>query len=55
MILQHDLTVSRFAEVVGALLKDQRRRRQMAEAARDRGKPNAADEIVTHIVALFGA
>ena len=55
MILQRDLTVERFGVVVGGLLRDAPRRAQMAQAALQRAKPAAADEIVAHLGALFGA
>lgn len=54
MILQRDLTVERFGREVGALLADEARRRRMAEAARARGKPGAAEDIATHFLALLG-
>jgi UDP-N-acetylglucosamine--N-acetylmuramyl-(pentapeptide) pyrophosphoryl-undecaprenol N-acetylglucosamine transferase len=54
MILQRDLTVERFSREVGALLADEPRRRGMAEAARARGKPGAAEDIATHFLALLG-
>jgi len=53
MILQRDLTVDRFEEMVGGLLRDAPRRSRMAAAARDRGHPAAADEIVAHLAGLF--
>ena len=54
MILQRDLSVERLGKEVGGLLADQGRRLCMAEAARARGKPGAADEIATHFLALLG-
>jgi UDP-N-acetylglucosamine--N-acetylmuramyl-(pentapeptide) pyrophosphoryl-undecaprenol N-acetylglucosamine transferase len=53
MILQRDLTVERFADVVGSLLRDGALRARMAAAARVRGRPAAAEEIVTHLGQLF--
>ncbi len=55
MILQRDLTVQSFGAAVGGLLADRRRREAMAEAARTRGKPAAADEIVSYLLTLLGA
>jgi UDP-N-acetylglucosamine--N-acetylmuramyl-(pentapeptide) pyrophosphoryl-undecaprenol N-acetylglucosamine transferase len=54
MILQKDLTPERFAQVVGALLRDRTRLAAMAEAARQRGKPAAAEEIVARLLTLPG-
>jgi UDP-N-acetylglucosamine--N-acetylmuramyl-(pentapeptide) pyrophosphoryl-undecaprenol N-acetylglucosamine transferase len=54
MILQADLSVERFRRELDVLLADPGRRTRMAEAARSRGKPRAADEIVTHLLALLG-
>lgn len=55
MLLQSDLTVRTFAEAVGGLLADRPRREAMALAARGRGKPAAADEIVSYLLTLLGA
>ena len=55
MILQRDLTVQSFGDAVGGLLADRSRRGAMAEAARARGKPAAADEIVSYLLTLLGA
>jgi UDP-N-acetylglucosamine--N-acetylmuramyl-(pentapeptide) pyrophosphoryl-undecaprenol N-acetylglucosamine transferase len=54
MILQQNLSVERFGQEVGGLLADPQRRHRMAEAARGRGKPEAADEIATHFLSLIG-
>lgn len=54
MILQRDLSPARLGEVVGSLLGDRDRLRGMAEVARSRGRPAAADEIVAHFLALLG-
>jgi UDP-N-acetylglucosamine--N-acetylmuramyl-(pentapeptide) pyrophosphoryl-undecaprenol N-acetylglucosamine transferase len=54
MILQKDLTPHKFAQVVGGLLHDPVRLQAMAAAARLRGKPAAAGEIVAHLLALPG-
>jgi UDP-N-acetylglucosamine--N-acetylmuramyl-(pentapeptide) pyrophosphoryl-undecaprenol N-acetylglucosamine transferase len=53
MILQRDLTPERFATVVGTLLQDPGRLALMSEAARARGKPHAADEIVSLLLTFF--
>ena len=55
MILQQDLSVERFGREVGALLAAPDRLGRMAEAARRRGRPGAADEIVAHLLALLGS
>jgi UDP-N-acetylglucosamine--N-acetylmuramyl-(pentapeptide) pyrophosphoryl-undecaprenol N-acetylglucosamine transferase len=54
-LLQRDLTVQSFAEAVGGLLGDRARREAMSQAARARGKPAAADEIVSYLLTLLGA
>ncbi len=54
MILQRDLTPEKFATVVGGLLRDPARLREMSAAARARGKPGAAAEIVAHLLRLPG-
>jgi UDP-N-acetylglucosamine--N-acetylmuramyl-(pentapeptide) pyrophosphoryl-undecaprenol N-acetylglucosamine transferase len=54
MILQRDLTLQTFSGAVGGLLGDQPRREAMARAARNRGKPGAADEIVSYLLTLLG-
>lgn len=54
MILQRDLTPEKFASVVGGLLRDRARLRTMADAARARGKPGAAAQIVAHLLTLPG-
>lgn len=53
MLLQRDLTPRSFADLVGPLLRDPARLARMASAARSRGKPRAADEIVAHLLTLF--
>jgi len=53
MILQRELTPDRFATVVGSLLQDPARLALMSEAARARGKPHAADEIVSLLLTFF--
>jgi UDP-N-acetylglucosamine--N-acetylmuramyl-(pentapeptide) pyrophosphoryl-undecaprenol N-acetylglucosamine transferase len=54
VLLQRDLTSESFRQVVGGLLADAPRRRRMGQAARGRGKPAAADEIVSHLLTLLG-
>jgi UDP-N-acetylglucosamine--N-acetylmuramyl-(pentapeptide) pyrophosphoryl-undecaprenol N-acetylglucosamine transferase len=54
VLLQRDLSPDSFGRVVGGLLADAGRRRRMADAARARGKPAAADEIVSHLLTLLG-
>jgi UDP-N-acetylglucosamine--N-acetylmuramyl-(pentapeptide) pyrophosphoryl-undecaprenol N-acetylglucosamine transferase len=54
MLPQRDLSPLRLGEVIGGLLSDRKRLRRMAELARSRGKPAAADEIVSHFLALLG-
>ena len=49
---QRDLTPTTFGQVVDRLLADGSLRAQMAEAARRRGKPAAAAEIVSHLLTL---
>lgn len=53
MILQRDLTPQRFAAAIDALLHDPDRLGVMAGAARARGRPEAADEIVTRLLTFF--
>jgi UDP-N-acetylglucosamine--N-acetylmuramyl-(pentapeptide) pyrophosphoryl-undecaprenol N-acetylglucosamine transferase len=54
MILQRDLTSATLGTAIRALLQDRTRLGAMAEAARQRGKPRAADEIVSHLLTLLG-
>jgi UDP-N-acetylglucosamine--N-acetylmuramyl-(pentapeptide) pyrophosphoryl-undecaprenol N-acetylglucosamine transferase len=54
MILQRDLSVSRLGQVLGGLLGDPDRLRAMGQAALARGKPAAADEIVSYLLTLLG-
>ena len=54
MILQRDLTVQSFGAAVGGLLADEPRREALGGAARARGKPAAADEIVSCLLTLLG-
>ena len=53
MILQRDLTVDRLKSTVIPLLQDPAARARMAAAALARGRPDAADQIVTHLLELF--
>ncbi len=53
MLLQRELSVASFAELVNPLIRDPLQLDRMAEAARARGKPLAADEIVAHLATLF--
>ncbi|MDZ7317121.1 MAG: undecaprenyldiphospho-muramoylpentapeptide beta-N-acetylglucosaminyltransferase [candidate division KSB1 bacterium] len=53
VILQRDLTSERLAEEVLALLRDHRRREEMANAARKAAFPNATREIVDSLFELI--
>ncbi len=53
MILQRDLTPERLEETLLPLLRDPATLARMSAAARARGKPDAADQIVTHLLELF--
>ncbi len=55
MILQRDLTPARFAAAVSGLLADPPRLAEMAAAARARGKPAAAAEIVARFLTILPA
>ncbi len=55
MLEQRDLTATSFGKVVGELLGDPARRAELARAARSRGKPGAAAEIVARLAAISGA
>lgn len=55
MLEQRNLTAASFGEVVGGLLRDPARRAALAQVARNRGKPEAAAQIVAHLVAISGA
>jgi UDP-N-acetylglucosamine--N-acetylmuramyl-(pentapeptide) pyrophosphoryl-undecaprenol N-acetylglucosamine transferase len=54
VLLQRDLTPQSFGDMVDGLLTDPLRRERMARAAKARGKPAAADEIVSHLLTLTG-
>lgn len=55
MILQRDLTPERLGSAIRDLLGDPARLEGMRQAARARGKPAAADEIVSYLLTLLGA
>jgi UDP-N-acetylglucosamine--N-acetylmuramyl-(pentapeptide) pyrophosphoryl-undecaprenol N-acetylglucosamine transferase len=55
MILQRDLTIESLGEAVNGLLGDPAGREAMSRAAGARGKPVAADEIVSYLLTLLGA
>ena len=54
MLLQAELTPERLAKEVGGLLTDRPRRQAMAARALARGRPRAADEIVSRLLTLSG-
>jgi UDP-N-acetylglucosamine--N-acetylmuramyl-(pentapeptide) pyrophosphoryl-undecaprenol N-acetylglucosamine transferase len=54
MVLQSALTPATLAQAVGGLLTDQARRDAMAARALARGRPRAADEIVSRLLTLAG-
>lgn len=54
MILQRDLTPARLGQAVEGLLGDPARLQAMRQAAQARGKPAAADEIVSYLLTLLG-
>lgn len=54
MLDQRDLSASSFGKVIGELLRDPARRANLAQAARRRGKPDAAAQIVAHLGAISG-
>jgi UDP-N-acetylglucosamine--N-acetylmuramyl-(pentapeptide) pyrophosphoryl-undecaprenol N-acetylglucosamine transferase len=53
MILQRDLTPDRFGAAIAAVLGDPDRLAAMAGAAKSRGRPDAADEIVSRLLTFF--
>lgn len=53
MILQRDLTPERFGAAVASVLGDPERLAAMAQAAKARGRPDAADEIVSRLLTFF--
>jgi UDP-N-acetylglucosamine--N-acetylmuramyl-(pentapeptide) pyrophosphoryl-undecaprenol N-acetylglucosamine transferase len=54
MLLQAELTPTRLAKEVGDLLTDRARHGAMAARALARGRPRAADEIVSRLLTLAG-
>ena len=52
LLLQSELTPERLRRTVLELMADGERRRRMAEAARNRGKPDAVTEIVSRLLTL---
>jgi UDP-N-acetylglucosamine--N-acetylmuramyl-(pentapeptide) pyrophosphoryl-undecaprenol N-acetylglucosamine transferase len=52
LLPQAELTPERLRDVVSALLADQGRRKDMAERALARGRPQAAREIVSNLLTL---
>ncbi len=54
MLLQAELTPARLAKEVGDLLTDRARHDAMAARALARGRPRAADEIVSRLLTLAG-
>jgi UDP-N-acetylglucosamine--N-acetylmuramyl-(pentapeptide) pyrophosphoryl-undecaprenol N-acetylglucosamine transferase len=53
LLLQADLTSRRLADVVGELLRDDSRRKQMAGRALARGRPDSARQIVSNLLTLI--
>jgi UDP-N-acetylglucosamine--N-acetylmuramyl-(pentapeptide) pyrophosphoryl-undecaprenol N-acetylglucosamine transferase len=53
LLPQSELTVDRLAEVVGGLVRDEGRRKQMAGRALARGRPHSAREIVSNLLTLI--
>src|SRR3954469_24923525 len=54
LLLQSELTPERLASAVTELLRNPERRREMAERARSRGRPNSARDIVYKLLTLIG-
>ena len=54
LLLQSELTPDRLATSVAELLQNPERRREMAERARSRGRPNSARDIVYKLLTLTG-
>lgn len=52
LLPQSELTPDRLRDVITGLLRDPARRKQMAEGALARGRPNAAREIVSNLLTL---
>lgn len=53
VVPQAELTAGRLGEVLGGLLSDPQRRKQMAARARARGRPQSATEIVSKLLTLL--
>jgi UDP-N-acetylglucosamine--N-acetylmuramyl-(pentapeptide) pyrophosphoryl-undecaprenol N-acetylglucosamine transferase len=53
VLLQSDLTGQRLAELVGGLLGNEDRRKQMAARALARGRPDSARQIVSNLLTLI--
>lgn len=53
LLPQRELNGQSLAALVGELLGDSGRREAMADAARRRGRPRAADDIVSHLLTIF--
>jgi UDP-N-acetylglucosamine--N-acetylmuramyl-(pentapeptide) pyrophosphoryl-undecaprenol N-acetylglucosamine transferase len=54
MILQQNLSPGELGRVIDGLIGDRARLKAMSETARARGKPAAADDIVSHLLTLLG-
>jgi UDP-N-acetylglucosamine--N-acetylmuramyl-(pentapeptide) pyrophosphoryl-undecaprenol N-acetylglucosamine transferase len=54
LLPQAELTPERLQSVVGGLLQDPVRRREMGERALARGRPHSAQEIVSKLLTLVG-
>jgi UDP-N-acetylglucosamine--N-acetylmuramyl-(pentapeptide) pyrophosphoryl-undecaprenol N-acetylglucosamine transferase len=54
LLPQAELTPDRLGDVITDLVRDPARRKQMAERALARGRPEAAREIVSNLLTLVG-
>jgi UDP-N-acetylglucosamine--N-acetylmuramyl-(pentapeptide) pyrophosphoryl-undecaprenol N-acetylglucosamine transferase len=54
LLPQSELSPSRLRDVVTGLLRDQAWRKQMADRALSRGRPQAARDIVSNLLTLLG-
>jgi UDP-N-acetylglucosamine--N-acetylmuramyl-(pentapeptide) pyrophosphoryl-undecaprenol N-acetylglucosamine transferase len=54
LLPQSELSPSRLRDVITGLLRDQARRKQMADRALSRGRPQAARDIVSNLLTLVG-
>ncbi len=54
ILLQAELTPASLGSAISGLIDDSGRRAEMARAARARGRPNAASDIVSHLLTLLG-